>query len=120
MNLLPLFDLRVAGGIGTHSGNSVNHRYPPSREFTDGRQLIDRSQFKAHRLLYHSILGFREIKKKKKSIRGGGQVEAVGGTHITLPTQERLTRSTVTSIMRRAAPHPLDVHGAVLALVVRQ
>ena len=27
----PGFDLRVAGGIGTHIGNSANHRYPHSR-----------------------------------------------------------------------------------------
>ena len=33
--------------------------------------------------------------------------------------QERLTRGTVTSTVRRAA-HPLDVQGAVLTLLVRQ
>ena len=108
--------------------------------------------FKAHRLVYHSNLGLRAIKKKKKadSTHGGSVFENTsaqprgGGTHpdnihggsvfdgassgrpsvirggeragggayrypLTYPSgkysQERLTRGTVTSTMRRAA-HP--------------
>jgi len=44
--------------------SALNRIIVPSRGCTC--QRVERSGFKAHRLLYHSTLGLRVIKKKKK------------------------------------------------------
>jgi len=61
--------------------NCNNFSAEVSTEITEMQRFRGGLVFKAHRLLYHSTLGLRVIKKKKKKTRSWKWVRLFCGTH---------------------------------------
>jgi len=125
-------------------GESSTTRAPAPRE--DVKRFRGGLVFKAHRLLYHTSLGLRVIKKKKKERRGGYTVSSRGhfdrgATPDRLPHQHHLfaqhisgqatpplsseyyirqssTYKTVKAHIRQSR-HIQDSHGQILAMAFK-
>jgi len=80
---------------GLERHHQVRHRRALKGEklvFRNVKRFQGGLVFKAHRLFYHSTLGLRVIKKKKRKGRGKGKVYEIERHDCFTPSRERRVR----------------------------